>query len=125
MIIMVYCRVSNKVRFFIYNIYAINKKKSNNNNIKTEMTPGFKPFTNLSHKNIYINKKIYRVYKYLQLCLVFKIPYIKGVSEGIVLSYVSNSYREFIKNSYCRVLNLRILLNICFIHSQAMHVKLE
>ena len=27
MIIMVYCRVSNKVRFFIYNIYAINKKK--------------------------------------------------------------------------------------------------
>ena len=54
MIIMVYCRVSNKVRFFIYNIYAINKKKSNNNNIKTEMTPGFKPFTNLSHKKIYI-----------------------------------------------------------------------
>ena len=72
MIIMVYCRVSNKVRFFIYNIYTINKKKSNNNNIKTEMTPGFKPFTNLSHKNIYINKKIYRVYKYLQLCLVLR-----------------------------------------------------
>ena len=27
MIIMVYCRVSNKVRFFIYNIYTINKKE--------------------------------------------------------------------------------------------------
>ena len=24
---MVYCRVSNKVRFFIYNIYTINRKK--------------------------------------------------------------------------------------------------
>ena len=24
-IVMIYCRVSNKVRFFIYNIYAINQ----------------------------------------------------------------------------------------------------
>ena len=30
------------------------KKSNNNNNIKIEMTSGFKPFTNLSHKNIYI-----------------------------------------------------------------------
>ena len=47
--IKIYCRVSNKVRFFIYNIY-------------TTLT---------------ILRKENRKYTYLQLCTLFKIPYIK------------------------------------------------
>ena len=59
------------MRFFIYNIFTINLHyKSKIIIIK-------------KYKNIYIlnnnNNNKYRVYTYLQLCLLFKIPYIKGV----------------------------------------------
>ena len=83
---MVYCRVSNKVRFFIYNIYTVNlhyrsKKKIIKNTI------------------IIINIECIHIYSCV-CCLRLLYTTI----EGIVHSYVSNSYREFVENSCCRVL---------------------
>ena len=54
---MVYCRVSNKVRFFIYNIYTVNL-----------------PYRSKKNHKKYNNNNKYRVYTYLQLCLLFKTP---------------------------------------------------
>ena len=73
---MVYCRVSNKVRFFIYNIYTINQKKYKN---KYKNTKIYIKIDNNNNNNNNNNK--YRVYTYLQLCLLCKIPYVKGVSS--------------------------------------------
>ena len=59
------------MRFFIYNIYTINLHYK------------LKKIIIIKYKNIYIknnnNNNKHRVYTYLQLCLPFKIPYIKGV----------------------------------------------
>ena len=68
-IIIIYCSVSNKVRFFIYNIYIYYKS-----------TP---------KKEICIYKKIEYI-TYLQLCLMLKVPYIKGVS----LYYVRGNFTQ-------------------------------
>ena len=59
---MINCRVSNKVRFFIYNIYT---------------------------KKEYTNKFLKKNYNCV-CCLKF-LPY--TTTEGIVLSYVSNSHK--------------------------------